>query len=497
MICEPIDRRRSEIRSGVSRRGLLLGTAFLFASASRTTFRRAEAAATDKTTADLAADGFRIIRARPGSVRLRGAEGPRTTVWGYDGLVPGPAIRVKRGEEVKVRLVNELPEATVIHWHGMRLPNAMDGVPHLTQEPVEPGHSFDYHFKAPDAGTFWYHSHLYSSEQLERGLYGTLVVEEDSPIETDHDILLVLDDWRLTPEGAIDEASFRSMHDASHAGRIGGVTTINSESNFSIAVRTNERLRLRLVNAANARIFSLRIDRHAARVMAIDGQPAQPFLARDARIALAPGNRVDLFVDALLEPGATAPILVDDVVGENAVAQIVYDQGAPARSFPRPDPAPLPPNPLPERINLSGALRVEAPLTGGMMGMMTGGMMGGGQPAPGYGIDPRARIWTLAGFASSGHDGPPLFTVQRGRAVTIAFANHTAFPHAMHLHGHHFRLLDKLDDGWKPYWLDTVTVPPRDTMRIAFIADNPGKWMIHCHMIEHQETGMATWFEVT
>jgi FtsP/CotA-like multicopper oxidase with cupredoxin domain len=106
-------------------------------------------------------------------------------------------------------------------------------------------------------------------------------------------------------------------------------------------------------------------------------------------------------------------------------------------------------------------------------------------------------IWTLAGRGSAGHDGPPLFKVKRGRAVVLAFLNRSAFPHAMHVHGHHFRLLDNLDDGWKPFWLDTVLVPPAQTARIAFVADNPGKWMLHCHRLEHADTGMAAWFEVT
>ena len=107
------------------------------------------------------------------------------------------------------------------------------------------------------------------------------------------------------------------------------------------------------------------------------------------------------------------------------------------------------------------------------------------------------NFWTLAGRASDGHIGKPLFSVKRGRTVMLAFDNKTGFPHSMHLHGHHFRLLDAMDDGWKPFWLDTVTVPPRQTTRIAFVADNPGKWMLHCHMIEHQETGMAAYFVVT
>jgi FtsP/CotA-like multicopper oxidase with cupredoxin domain len=446
-----------------------------------------------------AADGFRILPARPGAATLRGAGQPATAIWGYDGTVPGPTLRVKRGEEVRVRLLNELPEATVIHWHGLRLPNAMDGVPHLTQPPVEPGQSFDYRFIAKDAGTFWYHAHLFSSEQLERGLYGVLIVDEPEPVGVDQDIVLALDDWRLTDAGAIDEASFRSFHDAAHAGRIGGHVTVNSAPALDIPVKASERLRLRVVNCANARVFSLRIAQHDVRVMAIDGQPAEPFLARDGRIVLGPGARVDVFVDATLGPGASAPIMVEDLRRNEApLARLVYDSSGPARPAPRPDPKPLPANPLPERMDFKGAFRLNVPLEGGAMSeLMRRSMMGQGPETPGHGIDPRARVWTLAGFASSGHHGPALFSVKRGRTVMLAFANNTAFAHAMHVHGHHFRLLDRLDDGWKPFWLDTVMVEPRQTARIAFLADNPGKWMIHCHMLEHQETGMAAWFEVT
>ena len=439
-------------------------------------------------------DGFRVLRARPGTVGLL-KDKPATGIWGYDGTVPGPLLRLKRGEEVKVRLINELPDATVIHWHGLRLPNAMDGVPHLTQPAVETGQSFDYRFRAPDAGTFWYHSHLYSSEQIERGLYGPLIVDETEPVEIDRDLVLVLDDWRLQADGSFDSAGFRSMRDAAHAGRIGDLLTINSSTAFEIQARTNERMRLRLINAANSRIFALRIARHDAWVMAIDGQPAQPFVAREGRVLLGPGNRADIFVDATLEAGSSAPIIVDDYGSDVTIGRVAYDSGPAARPTPLPDPKPLPANALPERIDLREALRVEAPIDGGMMAMMAGGTPPGS--FQGHGIDPRARIWALAGFSSFGHDGPPLFSVKRERPVTIAFANRTAFPHAMHLHGHHFRLLDRLDDGWKPFWLDTVIVQPRDTARIAFVADNPGKWMIHCHMIEHQETGMAAWFEVT
>jgi FtsP/CotA-like multicopper oxidase with cupredoxin domain len=212
---------------------------------------------------------------------------------------------------------------------------------------------------------------------------------------------------------------------------------------------------------------------------------------------LGPGNRIDLFLDTTLSPGARAAIMVDDLRGgELELGRFVYAAGEPVRAQPRPDPKPLPANPLPARMDFAGALKLDVPLDGGAMSMMMMQGMRGGREIPGHGIEPRNRIWTLANFSSSGHDGPPLFTVKRGRTVMLAFINRTAFAHAMHVHGHHFRLLDRLDDGWKPYWLDTTIVGVEKTERIAFVADNPGKWMIHCHMLEHQETGMAAWFEV-
>jgi FtsP/CotA-like multicopper oxidase with cupredoxin domain len=447
-----------------------------------------------------AADGYRILRARSGEARLRGNDAAPTPIWGYDGTVPGPTLRVKQGEEIKVRLVNGLNQPTTVHWHGLRLPNAMDGVPHLTQKPIEPGQSFDYHFAPPDAGTFWYHTHFLSSEQLARGLYGVLVVEERDPVEVDRDLMLVVDDWRLMDDGAV-QPSFGNFHDAMMVGRLGQYITLNSQDILDLPVKTNERIRLRVVNTANSRIFGFRIADHVARVMAVDGQPCPPEIAPNGILRLAPGNRVDLFLDATLKPGSRAPILVDDLRGgELELGRVVYDAGAPFRSAPLGEPKPLPGNPLPTKLDLAGALKLDVPLDGGGMAMMMGrGMMGGGmRPGAftGYGVAPQERIWALAGVAATGHDGPPMFHVERGRTVVLKFINRTAFPHAMHVHGHHFRHLNE-GGGWKPYWLDTVIVDVRGAERIAFVADNPGKWMLHCHMIEHMAAGMAAWFEVT
>ena len=198
------------------------------------------------------------LEARAGSAQLV-PDYPATPIWGYEGRVPGPVIRVRQGERVRRRFVNELPQASTVHWHGIRIENAMDGVPELTQAAVPSGGSFLYDFVAPDAGTYWYHSHNRTWEQLARGLYGALIVEDtDGGPEVDRDELLLIDDWRLTPEAQIDQR-FGAMGDRSHGGRLGNWVTINGVSDWRREVRRHERLRLRLANAANARILVLEL----------------------------------------------------------------------------------------------------------------------------------------------------------------------------------------------------------------------------------------------
>jgi FtsP/CotA-like multicopper oxidase with cupredoxin domain len=332
----------------------------------------------------------------------------------------------------------------------------MDGVPYLTQPPIAPGQSFNCRFAVRDAGTFLYHPAGDGGEQASRGLYGVLIVGEAERIEVDRDLVLVFDDWPLTSDGAIA---------ATPDGRTGGHPTVNSLPKIDLPVRSNERLRLRLVNAARARLFSLRFDRHAVWVMAIDGQPAEPFLARDSRVTLGPGNRIDLFLDAILEADANAPVMLDDAGVETPLAHLVYGR-EPVRPAPLPEPKPLPPNPLPERLEFRGSFRQDLPLAAGT------------RPTP------------------SPHEKPALFTVKRGRVVVLTLVNPTDLGRTVHLHGHSVRVLDRLDDGWKPFWLDTVMVGARQTERVAFLADNPGRWLIDCRAIGRAE-GTATWFEVT
>jgi len=400
-------------------------------------------------SAQEASGSFRLLRAKPGIAHLRGPDQKATEIWGYDGSVPGPALRVRRGEEVRVRLANELAEPTALHWHGVRVPNAMDGVPHLTQAPVAPGTSFDYRFVAPDAGTFWYRA--FASAQLDRGLAGALVVAESPAVAVDREVVLVLNDWQLEPA---------AKDGAEHL-------TVNGIPLFDVPVKTNERARLRLINGCRRRPMGLRFDQHRATVMAIDGQPAEPFVARDGRVALGPGNRLDVFVDMILAPGSSASVLAIGPRSETPIIRFLYEGGAPTRGAPLDDPKPLPSNGLPARIELRNAVRAELALDAGTR-QETG--------AAGY--------------------GPPLFSTKRGRTVVLAVANRSADLAAVHLHGHHARLLDNLDDGWKPFWLDTMMVAAQQTARLAFVADNPGKWLVEGSLLGRQEAGVNTWFEV-
>ncbi|MGH9810106.1 MAG: multicopper oxidase family protein, partial [Terriglobia bacterium] len=213
---------------------------------------------------------FTLVAA-PGRVSLVGPPHPDTDVWGYGGRIPGSEIRVRQGERLRIIVLNQLPEDTTVHWHGIRLPNAMDGVPGLTQPPIKPGESFTYEFSPPDAGTFWYHPHADSLRQLGRGLAGALIIEEAEPVGVDRDIAWMLTDWRLTSDAQI-AAGFGNAMEAAMSGRVGNTVTINGAILDRFPVRAGERVRLRLLNSSLARIMALRIEGHRPVIVAIDGQ---------------------------------------------------------------------------------------------------------------------------------------------------------------------------------------------------------------------------------
>ncbi len=426
-----------------------------------------------------------------------------TDVWSYEGDVPGPELRFKQGERLAIELTNHLPGPTTVHWHGLRLPNAMDGVPYLTQPPVEPkGGRFVYEFALPDAGTFWYHPHLGSPEQVGRGLYGALIVEEQEPLPVDRDVVWILGDWRLDREARI-VADFDNFMDASHAGRIGNTVTINGRVRDAFELRAGERIRLRLVNAATARIFRLDFRGHAPLVIAIDGHAIEPHAPDGGRIVLGPGMRVDVVLDAAGDPGS-AHAIVDDFNPRQAykLTELRYASTRAGGRAGTPV-SPLRANPLSEPA-VSSATRHQVRFEGGMMGgMPMGGMSGNrmpmGQMPMGGASSHAAAIWTINGQSvpEGDHRHEPLLRLDLGRSYVLDLVNDTAWYHPIHLHGHVFRVVSRdRQPVARREWADTVLLRPRSRAEIAFAADNPGKWMLHCHVLEHQASGMMGVFEV-
>jgi FtsP/CotA-like multicopper oxidase with cupredoxin domain len=430
----------------------------------------------------------RSLTARPGTARLAPADMPETAIWGFDGLVPGPVLRVGQGERIAVDFRNGLAQPSTVHWHGIRIANAMDGVPGLTQAVVPPGGSFAYDFAVPDAGTYWYHSHERSWEQMARGLYGALIVEEPAPPEVDRDLPVMLDDWRLTQQAAIDEESLGSMRDAAHAGRIGNWVTANGDGEAVEPVRRHERLRLRLCNAANARVFELALTGFSGWLMALDGQPVPPAQLPE-RLTLAPAQRADLIVDVTAAEGEEAVLAV--VEREGVYAAVLYPVLDRARAAPLPAPAALPPNPVIPPGDLSGAVAAVLVMEGGAMGRMSSAMRHGRRIEIGE-LVAGGLAWAFNGIA--GMPETPLAEMAVGGTVRLRMVNDTAWPHAMHLHGHHFHQV--LGGRATGPLRDTLLIGRGETAEIAFTADNPGDWLLHCHMLEHAAAGMMTWIRV-
>jgi len=457
----------------LSRRSLLLAGAGLAFAAP---LRPARGAAPDE---------LRLV-ARPARAQLSGADRPPTGVWAYDGQIPGPTLRLRRGEPVRLTVENRLDQDTTVHWHGIRLPNSMDGVPGLTQPPIRPGEAFTYEFAPPDAGTFWYHPHANSLEQLGRGLAGALIVEEPEPYPVDRDVLWVLADWRINEEAQI-APGFGNMMEAGMSGRVGNTVTLNGAVPTDQPVRAGERIRLRLVNASLARIMALRFEGHDPLIIACDGQPCDPHPLDHGRLLLGPAMRVDLLLDMQGEPARRYRITDDFYQGLGyELTRLAYSRDEPLRTK-MPEPIRLAPNPLPEP-DVAAAERLELTLDGGMMSRMMAGagmMHGMGQ-----------AVWSVNGtsMTGDGHAGmTPLFTLARGKSHLVTIRNRTRWWHPMHLHGFSFQVLTR---NGSPVahnqWADTALLAPEDTVEIAFVADNPGDWMLHCHITDHQMAGLMT-----
>lgn len=432
--------------------------------------------------------------------------------WTYDGRVPGPELRVKEGETLRVLLRNELPEPTTIHWHGIPVPNAMDGVPELTQAPVPPGETFAYEFVAGPAGTYWYHSHV--RYQLDRGLFGPLIIEPArETLDYDREYVLVLDDWLFDPEnprpdrsagmgmmgrmmgnggsgtrammgGGMGDAGAGDGADEAGAPRpqpVYDAFTVNGQAGRAhpaLRVKRGERVRLRLINASAAKVVPLRLAGHRLQVTHLDGQRVRPLETDVLRIGM--GERYDVIFTAD-NPGVWPLEALDsEQSGQGLRVLVRYDgvrgdrvsaaaSSSPAFSRYR------------DFDGLEAATAREPDRTYDLQ--LSGGMMAG------------PTVWTINGRRYP--DTEPL-EVREGERVRIRIFNMSMMPHPMHLHGHFFDVV--APDGRRavsPIRKDTLMVGHMQRHVVDFTADNPGaspgaRWFFHCHNLYHQHGGMAT-----
>ncbi|CAN5509502.1 multicopper oxidase family protein [soil metagenome] len=406
--------------------------------------------------------------------------------WLYNGRFPGQEIRVREGERLRITVENRLPEITTVHWHGVPVPNPMDGVPDVTQAPIPPGGSFVYDYAAEPAGTYMYHSH--AGLQLDRGLLGPLVIEESTPhVAYDREYTLVLDDFLPGEPEPIAARGMMGGGMMRGSGMMGGETPeacglpaypaflVNGHPPADPAafeVRRGERVRLRLINPSASTIFRVALAGHRMQVTHSDGRPVRP-VEVDA-LLIGTGERYDVVIEAN-NPGTWNLVAASTNAGPGAARALLHYAGTGAA-------APGEGN-LPEGIR-GGRLLTLADLhsveTTGKPGQrpdrtfdltLSGGMM-------------MARGWSIDGERYA--DAAPL-EIRRGERVRVNLSNMTMCAHPMHLHGHFFRVGDALKD--------TVLVPGHmGRVSFEFTADNPGDWFFHCHILYHMERGMARVF---
>ena len=389
---------------------------------------------------------FQLV-ARHAEVRL--ASGATTDALTFDGRVPGPELRVHEGDLVEVTVVNkDVDEGVSVHWHGVDVPNAEDGVAGVTQDAVLPGGRHVYRFHAEQVGTFWYHSHQVASKQVRRGLLGALVIEpRDRP-----------------PKAAVDRVVV--AHELAGRSTLDGSETMRRQPVPSGAV-----VRLRLINAENSpRRFSL--GGTPFRVLAIDGTDLnEPPPLRDTVLELAAGGRYDV---GFTMPSTSVTLALEGThaavaLGPNGTA------AAPAEGEPVFDPL---------------AYGKPARTTFGLRSRFDRSFSFDIGQKPGFLDGKPGRHWTINGGI---YPDVPVFMVRRGDLVKVTIVNDTGAVHPMHLHGHHALVLsrDGVPATGSPWWTDTLDVRPHERFEIAFRADNPGIWMDHCHNLRHAAEGLT------
>lgn len=410
-------------------------------------------------------------------------KGPTRGAMTYGDAEIPPVLRMRRGERFNLRLDNRLDEPTTVHWHGLRIDNAMDGVPFLTQPYVYGGDGFDYAFTPPDAGTFWYHPHCNTLEQMGRGLAGLVVVEDPSDPVFDAEIVLNLRDWRLGGDGQFI-AQFKPR-DAARAGTFGTERTANWRQAPQYDAPAGGLVRLRLAATDVTRILAIVVEGAKAEVIAADGNPVAERFAPD-HLLIGPGQRLDLVLRMPDAEGAVAAL--KDLRGTRPATLATFRAaGASLKRHIRDLPA-LAPNPLPEP-DLSAATEIPFVLSASAEERPKDGICG----SLGY------NFWAINKVPWADDNGDPtapLAEMKTGRTYIFNVENPTPQVHPLHLHGLVFRPMNSNKQAIRPHFSDTYLILPDEKVQLALVADNPGDWVFHCHIIEHQKTGMTSYIRV-
>ena len=411
-----------------------------------------------------------------------------------DGAWP-PVVRLKLGQRLEASLENRLSregEHTSIHWHGIRLPNDQDGVPYLTQKPVLPDERFAYSFVPPDTGTFFFHPHCNTVEQLGRGMAGVLIVEGDETEPYDADVPIVIRDWRIDEAGD-SFLPFLTQEGAGNAGTFGTIRSANGEINPEILLPAVGDCRLRLINLDNTRVMEIGVEDAEAAIVAIDGIALAPMPLKSWR--LGPAMRADIIVRAPAD-GETVR-LVDYFAPEPVPIVRLTGHGEAKRAKPF-DPAPLRAGRI-ASPDLDNAEKMpftfSATATNDALAEAT---------AEGLLIDSlcassgtfwaiNKRVWPAGDHSRI---PAPLATLARGKSYRFELQNLTPHQHPIHIHGYSFLVLKSNRRDLPVHHADTVLLQPKERIEVAFVADNPGDWMLHCHIVEHQETGMMGYIRV-
>jgi FtsP/CotA-like multicopper oxidase with cupredoxin domain len=404
-------------------------------------------------------------------------------VQGINSIMP-PPIRMVRGKPFAAKLINHLDDATTIHWHGLRIPNKMDGVPFITQPYVYQGDTFDYAFTPPDAGTFWYHPHCNTMDQISFGMTGMLIVEDASDPVFDAEIDLNLRDFRLGEDGQF--IALFKPRDAARAGTFGTVRTANWQVEPQHTAPTGGLTRIRIANTDVTRIYNMRLEGAEAVIVALDGQPV-PVIRKLDMAVVAPGQRIDLILK-MPDGEAQQARLIDVRPNTPKVIASFQAKGASLKRT-LADVTPLAPNPF-QKPDLANAEHIPLVVSATAEDTPNRPSICG---SIGY------TFWAINKKPWAGdNDDPtaPLAELKLGKSYVIELENSTPQAHPIHLHGMNFQVVASSNRTVEPLISDTYLLMPEEKVQLALVADNLGDWLVHCHIIEHQKSGMTAYVRV-